>query len=200
MLSNTAKHFTCYSALIGAVLFLFGLYHKADLQYTASQQKVVDSATVVIQANQNAQKAIADRDAQLQVVNARLDKAQADAKTLSQQVDLVNKFLSTSATPNNELKIHVPDSGDSRPNPSTDSSQTVVIPAEAFAGLTRQVVACEKCQNSLAVAQKDVDDLKQRNEAQVSLISAYQFTESKQPHTKFQKFRKGVRWVFLLGH
>lgn len=206
MLSNTAKHFICYSGLIGVALFLFGLYHKADLQYTASQQQIVDSSAATAKALEDSQKAIASRDALLQATNAKLDKAQQDAKSLSEQVALVNELLPGTSIEGPTVKFtangSIVDNSTlvKAPLATVSTSGTeVTIPATSFKILSDELVSCKKCENSLVVAKQDNADLKGNLDKQATLITAYQVIESKQPHTRWQKFRKGVRWVFSLG-
>lgn len=202
-MSNTAKHFTCYGALILGLLFLFGLYHTLDLKYAASQQTLVDASQTTAKTIANSQKQIEDRDAELKSLNARLDKASDDAKTLAEQVALVNQLLPTLKQPLT-VTTALPQYGPLKPGltpPTGPSSITegVWVSVEDVKALSDNAVACQKCANAQIVAQLDIGNLQTDLAAQQKLLTDYKMVESKYPKTRFQKFRKGLRWVLFLG-
>lgn len=92
-MTTTAKHFICYSLLLIALLFTFGLYHTTDLRLAAETQKVADKTTAINRILANSQEAIKARERQVIVAQTELEVEKSNARSLQQDTALLETLL-----------------------------------------------------------------------------------------------------------
>ena len=139
-------HWVLYPLLIGGLVFGLWLWHDTKIKDAATLKEVAAAKTAVVASDHSATAVETTAQQDLQKQNAALETQLAKAKTLAQQIALLNQQLNT------HVAIQAsppPESG--QPPQAVNPSPVVVIPAAELPELTKQAVDFKEAQNQIAV-------------------------------------------------
>jgi hypothetical protein len=169
------------------------LFRKAELDKAVTQQQLADRVAAIQKIKQNATNEIAERDSQIAKANSLLDREQRNAQSLDQQIALINQLVQLPHQIKSEVAQAVtpPDTEGVKPG--------LVIQASDVPVLLDHEVSCKKCENDLVGAKDDLLTTQTVVQQQDVLLQDYKNEFAHQPHTRWQRFHTGLKWVFSLG-
>jgi multidrug efflux pump subunit AcrA (membrane-fusion protein) len=161
-------HWLLYPLLVGGLLFGLYLWHDTEVKDAAAIQAVAAAKTSQTTVDKQADTATASAQALLQQQNSNLQAQLAAAKTIQQQVALVNKAAGINAQvqPNSQAQ-----------NPSSPATTIPFVPSIAitqpdFTKLANEAVDCEETKNQVAADQVQIAGDKNKLDAADSVVAA----------------------------